>query len=43
VTSRPFLIIEVFDIASREGLLVVGTFLDEQPIGVPAMRRTSSA
>ena len=33
-----FRVDDVFDIATRGGLLVVGTFFDERPVGVPAMR-----
>lgn len=36
--SARFRVDEVFDIATRGGLLVVGTFDGEQPVGVPAMR-----
>jgi hypothetical protein len=38
VNPNQFRVDKVFDIAGRGGLLVVGTFLDEQPIGVPTMR-----
>ncbi|MCP2323595.1 hypothetical protein HDA40_002102 [Hamadaea flava] len=38
MSANQFRVDEVFDIVSRGGLLVVGTFQGEQPVGVPAMR-----
>ncbi|MEV0269870.1 hypothetical protein AB0H43_13915 [Hamadaea sp. NPDC050747] len=33
-----FQVDRVFDVVSRGGILVVGTFAAERPVGVPAMR-----
>lgn len=38
MSANHFRVDDVFDIDSRGGLLVVGTFQGEPPVGVPAMR-----